>query len=152
MPYWRLFYHITCATKNREPLIDAEFETSLHNVIVAKATDLGAFVYAVGGTEDHIHLVASVPPALALAKFVAQVKGSSSHFVNHGLSTPYHFSWQSGYGIVSFGGKQLDTVVKYVKNQRQHHHESTIISFLERVQADSAGPKPRPKRAKPLQG
>ena len=152
MPYWRLFYHITWATKSRDPLIDAEFETSLHNVIVAKATDLGAFVYAVGGTEDHIHLVASVPPATALAKFVAQVKGSSSHFVNHGLSTPYHFSWQAGYGILSFGGKQLDMVVKYVKNQRQHHHESTIISFLERAQADRAGINPNAERAKPLRG
>jgi len=152
MPYWRLFYHITWATKGREPLIDAEFEASLHNVIVAKATDLGAFVYAVGGTEDHIHLVASVSPAMALARFVAQVKGSSSHFVNHGLSTPYHFNWQAGYGILSFGGRQLDMVVKYVKNQRQHHLESTIISFLERAQADSAGLNPHANRAKPILG
>ncbi len=137
MPYWRLFYHITWATKNGEPLIDAEFETSLHNVIAAKATDLGAFVYAVGGTEDHVHLVASVPPSIALANFVGQVKGNSSHFVNHALSTPCYFSWRSGYGIVSFGGKQLDTVVKYVRNQRHDHLESTAISFLERFRADS---------------
>ena len=73
-------------TKNREPLIQAEFEESLHNVIVAKGKDLGAFVYAVRGIEDHIHLVATVPPRIALANFIGQVKGNSSHWVNHELS------------------------------------------------------------------
>jgi putative transposase len=68
MPYWRLFYHIIWGTANREPLIQTEFEAALHNVIAAKAKSLGAFVYAVGGIEDHIHLVASIPP-LRCSKF-----------------------------------------------------------------------------------
>ena len=136
MPYSRLFYHMIWGTKNREPLIQIEFEIALHNVIAAKAKDLGAFVDAVGGIEDHIHLAASVPPRIALADFMGQVKGNSSHWVNHELSLPYHFNWQAEYGVVSFGGKQLGVVVKYVKNQRQHHSEGTIIPFLERVEAE----------------
>ena len=136
MPYFRLFYHMVWGTKYREPLIQVEFEESLHNVIAAKGKDLGAFVYAVGGIEDHIHLVASVPPRIALASFIGQVKGNSSHWINHVLSLPYHFNWQAEYGVVSFGGKQLDRVVKYVKNQRQHHLEGTTIPFLERVEAE----------------
>jgi putative transposase len=71
MPYYRLFYHMVWATKNREPLITVEFETSLHNVIAAKAKKLGAFVYTAGGVEDHIHLVATVPPKIALADFIS---------------------------------------------------------------------------------
>lgn len=134
MPYYRLFYHLIWGTKNREPFIQLEFEASLHNVIAAKVKDLGAFVYAVGGIEDHVHLVATVPPRIALADFMGQVKGNSSHWVNHEMSLPFHFSWQAEYGVVSFGGKQLDLVVKYVKNQRQHHLEGTIIRFLERVE------------------
>jgi REP element-mobilizing transposase RayT len=134
MPYYRLFYHLIWGTKNREPVIQPEFEASLHHVIAAKAKDLGAFVYAIGGVEDHVHLVATVPPPIALADFIGQVKGNSSHWVNHETSLPYHFSWQAEYGVVSFGGKQLDLVVKYVKNQRQHHLEGTIIRFLERVE------------------
>ena len=138
MPYWRLFYHIIWGTKNREPFIQVEFENSLHNIIAAKGTNLGAFIHAVGGTEDHIHLVASVPPRLALSDFIGQVKGNGSHFVNHELSQPYHFSWQAEYGVVSFGGRQLNMVAKYVKNQRLHHGEGTIIPFLERVEAENA--------------
>jgi len=138
MPYHRLFYHMVWGTKNREPFIQLEFEASLHNVIAAKAKELEAFVYAVGGIEDHVHLVASVLPKIALADFMGQVKGNSSHFVNHTLSLSYHFQWQTEYGVVSFGGKQLDLVVKYVKNQRQHHAEGAIIPFLERVEAERA--------------
>jgi REP element-mobilizing transposase RayT len=128
-------------TKNREPLIQAEFEGSLHNVIVAKGKSLGAFVYAVGGVDDHIHLVATVPPRIALADFIGQVKGNSSHWVNHELSLSYHFNWQAEYGVVSFGAKQLDMVVKYARNQRQHHLNGTIIPFLERVEAEHESPK-----------
>jgi putative transposase len=123
-------------TKNRETLIQIEFETPLHNVIAAKAKGLGAFVYAVGGIEDHVHLAASVPPRIALADFIGQVKGNSLHWVNHGLSLPYHFNWQAEYGVVSFDGKQLDVVVKYVNHQRQNHLEGTIIPFLEHVDTE----------------
>lgn len=138
MPYYRLFYHLIWGTKNREPLIQTDFETPLHNVITAKAKELGALVYAVGGIEDHLHLVATVPPRIALSDFIGQVKGNSSHFVNHELSLTYDFKWQAEYGVVSFGGKQLDMVVKYVRNQRQHHAEGTIIPFLERVGTQEA--------------
>ena len=100
-------------------------------------------VYAVGGIEDHVHLVASVPPSIALSEFVGQVKGNSSHFVNHEIKPDYHFVWQGEYGVVSFGGKQLDMVVKYVKNQRQHHGARTTIAFLETdVDSTLSGGKP----------
>jgi putative transposase len=133
MPYWRLFYHFTWGTRNREPLIACEWESSLHNVIAAKATELGAFVHAVGGIEDHAHLVVSVPPKIALSTFVGQVKGNSSHFVNHELNLDVHFAWQAEYGVVSFGGKVLDVVARYAKNQRKHHAEGTTIAMLEQV-------------------
>ena len=133
MPYWRLFYHFVWGTKNREPLIAPQWEEALHNAIAAKATELGAFVHAVGGIEDHVHLVVSVPPKIALSTFIGQVKGNSSHFVNHGLDVDTHFAWQAEYGVVSFGGKMLDTVAQYAKNQRQHHADRTTIAMLERV-------------------
>ncbi len=137
MSYWRLFYHVIWSTKNREPLIEHDFEEALHKVIAAKAKDLEAMVYAVGGIDDHVHLACSVPPKIALSNFIGQVKGNSSHFVNHTLSKPYHFSWQAEYGVVSFGGRQLGMVVKYIKNQRQHHTTGTTIAFLERAMSEN---------------
>lgn len=136
MSYWRLFYHIVWGTKDRLPLIEPSFEASLHNVIAAKAQALGGRVHAVGGIEDHVHLAVSVPPKLSLAEFIGQVKGNSSHFVTHVLSRT--FAWQAEYGVISFGGKQLDWVVRYVKNQRQRHQDRTIVGFLERTEPETA--------------
>jgi putative transposase len=153
MPYWRLFYHFTWGTKNREPLIAPEWEKSLHNVIAAKTTNLEALVHAVGGIEDHVHLVVSVPPKIALSTFIGQVKGNSSHFVNHELDVDFRFAWQAEYGVVSFGSKMLDMVVRYVRNQQRHHAEGTTIAMLERiVSQEGAGLNPRTERAKPLRG
>jgi putative transposase len=132
MAYWRLFYHFVWSTKLRRPLIVEAIEAPLHNVIAAKAKEVSGMVHAVGGVEDHVHLVVSVPPALSLADFISRVKGNSSHFVNHALNTP--FAWQAEYGVLSFGGKQLDFVVKYVKNQRQHHRDNTLLPALEITQ------------------
>ena len=136
MPYWRLFYHFVWGTKNREPLIAYEWERSLHNVIVAKAKALGAFVYRAGGTDDHVHLAVSIPPKIALSTFIGQVKGNSSHFVNHELKPGVPFAWQAEYGVVSFGGKRVDVVVKYVMNQRKHHAQGSMIEMLEQVVAE----------------
>jgi putative transposase len=129
MPYWKLYYHVVWATKERIPLIQPEFEAELHNIIAAKALDLGATVYAVGGIENHIHLAVAILPKISIADFVGQLKGSSSHFVNYKLKIA--FSWQAEYGILSFGNKDLPLVVDYVKNQRQHHSNKTSITSLE---------------------
>jgi putative transposase len=138
VPYWRLFYHFVWGTKNRLPLIAIEWENSLHNVIAAKATELSAFVHAVGGIEDHVHLVVSVPPKIALSTFIGQVKGNSSHFVNHELDVGVYFAWQAEYGVVSFGGRMLDMVVRYAKDQRRHHRDGTVMAMLERFVAEDA--------------
>ena len=70
---------------------------------------------------------------MALSEFVRQVKGVSSHFANHELRVPVSFSWQAEYGVLSFGSKELGSVVRYVKEQRHHHDQQTTIPALERL-------------------
>jgi putative transposase len=131
MPFWRLFYHFVWTTKGREPLIAPDFEDRLHRAIAAKVVQMGGIAHAVGGTSDHIHLVASVPPQLALARFIGEVKGNSSHFVNYVICTDCEFAWQKEYGVISFGERQLDWVVRYVQNQALHHAQGTTVPHLE---------------------
>ena len=132
MPYTRLYYHIVWATKERHPLIEPRFEAELYSVIVQKAKEMGAIVYAVGGIEDHIHLAASVPPKIPLANFIGQVKGNSSHFINLVIKPGYHFKWQEEYGVHTFSERGLPRVVAYIKNQRKHHSQGKLFSQLER--------------------
>ena len=137
MPYWRLYYHFVWATKKRVPLITPEVEDVLFGYLIGKAHNIKSIVHAVNGTEDHVHLVASIPPPVALSDFAARLKGSSSHYLNKALEDA--FAWQSGYGVVSFGEKQLEWVVGYVNNQKQHHSNCTTEVKLENMTVDDDG-------------
>ena len=77
MSYWQLFYHVVWSTKNREPIIPTEKESVVHKLIVRHATSLGGTVFAIGGVQNHVHLVVSIPPSVAIAYFIGQIKGAS---------------------------------------------------------------------------
>ena len=81
MPYWRLFYHFVWTTHGRAPLIQPRIEQDLYPILISKCNELrGCEAIAVNGMPDHAHLIASVPPAISLSKFVKDLKGSSSRF------------------------------------------------------------------------
>jgi len=135
MPLWKLYYHLVWSTHERQCLISADKEAQLYGYIVNKINALGCIVHAIGGVEDHLHLVVSVPPKISISDFVKQVKGSSSHYFNQYCSTPNgaKFNWQNEYGVFSLGSKQLDRAIAYVKNQKQHHSKKTTILSLEQT-------------------
>ena len=134
MSYWRLFYHLVWATYERMPVIDGNVEHLICGVLHSKAKDLGIFVHESGMVEDHIHLVVSIPPTLSIADAVSQLKGSSSHAVNH-LSdrAGARFQWQDGYAVLSIGERSLPTVLAYVHDQKEHHARGTTNNVLERI-------------------
>jgi putative transposase len=133
MPYWKLHYHFVWGTKNRLPLIDSVLEPDLYRAIAAKTQNMGGFFHAIGGIEDHVHLAVSIPPKLAPAKFIGDVKGNSSHYVNHVIKPDFEFYWQDEYGVLSFGERNLASVVRYIRNQKQHHTDRSLIEAMERL-------------------
>ena len=140
MAFWRIYYHLVWATKERLPLITLDIEQELYGYIVGKADALECISHAVGGMEDHLHLIVSIPPKLSVAEFVQHIKGSSSHHLNHNaLPTRPAFGWQRGYGVFSLGGKQLDEAIAYVVNQKTHHRQATVIAALERCDEEEDG-------------
>lgn len=142
MALWRLYYHLIWATKERQPLILPKRESQLYNYIIGKADALGCIIHAIGGTDNHIHLVASIPPKLSISDFVQNIKGSSTHYLNHLSPSQDLFGWQRGYGVFSLGSKQLEKAVMYVKNQKVHHLNGTTIASLERHDYEDDAPKP----------
>jgi len=55
VPYWQLFYHIVWTTKNRGPLLTPTIEPLVHEFLRSKAIGLGATVFTLNGTADHVH-------------------------------------------------------------------------------------------------
>ena len=139
MSYWRLHYHAVWACKNRQPLITSDLEPQLHKYLLGKCIELGGIMHAVGGIEDHAHVAFSLPPKFAVADFIDKLKGASSHWVTHVLHHPDEFEWQRGYGVVSFGGKNMSQVIAYVQNQRKHHKRETTNIIMERWSEDEDG-------------
>lgn len=132
MAFWRSYAHLVWTTKNRTPLIGPEIEAALYACLVAKAAELGCYVYAVNGISDHVHLVISIPPKHSVSWVVKNLKGNSSHFVNHELTARSEsFAWQRGYGYLSLGESQLARAVAYVENQKSHHAQMNTNRWLE---------------------
>ena len=141
MAFWRTYYHLIWATKGRQNLIISQREASLYKYSIGKANFLGSIIHAIGGTENHIHIVASIPPNLAISDFVKNIKGSSTHqFNSESPSNIEKFSWQRGYGILSLGSKQLNEAIAYVNNQKQHLSKGTIISSLDKYKFEDVAP------------
>ncbi len=141
MPFWRLYYHLVWATKNREHLIVPGVKDPLYRYIRHKAAEMGVHVLAVGGWFDHVHLLVSVPPRHALADVVGRLKGASAHEMNRIDILDCHFSWQRGYGALGCGQKQKSTAIAYIENQERHHKQQTTNSWLEHYAASDEGPE-----------
>jgi len=137
MPYWRLFYHITWGTKNRLPLIEPAWEDDLYGYLWGKADALECIPHAINGMSEHIHVVISIPPKLAVATTIGKLKGSSSHHINHVILDEKGFAWQAEYGVVTFSERYLPEVVAYVQNQKRHHADSSLWANLENIPSPS---------------
>ncbi|MGE5551564.1 MAG: IS200/IS605 family transposase [Bacteroidota bacterium] len=129
--YYRLIYHAVWAARMREPLIDDSLRLKLHKYLHDKVIEYGGTIMAVGGTDDHVHLVLAMPPQAAPAQFIGRLKGSSSHWVNHFHNPGGGFAWQGGYGAFTVADPDLDRVCAYVRNQLQHHQQGTTIAAYE---------------------
>lgn len=82
MPCWRCYYHIVWATKGRQPLITPEIEKVLFRSIETKAQTMACSILAMNTAFDHIHVLTAIPPTMAAADWVKQIKGTSSHEIN----------------------------------------------------------------------
>ena len=144
MSYWRLFYHLVWATKRREPMIDAEREALLRRSFQATCTKHGARCHAVGFMPDHVHLAVSIPPKVAISAFVAEVKGSGTHALNHHPESSARglFGWQAEFGVLSFSESSLPSVTTYVRSQAEHHTHGPLYPGLERIDRRDAPDEP----------
>jgi putative transposase len=133
MSFWHLYYHLLLATRERMPLIPAHLEPELHRHLVIHALQFGATVHAVNGVEDHIHLVTSIPSWVNITDFVGCLKESSTLVMNQRRNGRGRFAWQNGYGILSIGPSNLERTIKYVRWQKEHHAEGTVVEALELI-------------------
>ena len=131
--YAEINLHITWHTKDSSSLLTPKVEAEIHHYLRGRCSNTpGVFIHEIGGIETHVHLVISIAPTILISEFIGQLKGASSHEVNQKFGQKL-LAWQAGYGVVSFGTKDLPWIVDYVRNQRERHARGKIEDRLERI-------------------
>jgi putative transposase len=135
MSYWRTFYHLVWATKNREACLTPDRITMLQQAFRVVGRDHGAYTHAIGGMPDHVHIAVSIPPTISVSEYVGRLKGSSSRYHNKSLANPEldGLIWQSQFGVLSFGERSLTEVKSYIENQALHHANNELWQPFERL-------------------
>ena len=80
----------------------------------------------IGGVADHIHILLSLPPTLAISKAMQLIKGGSSKWIHETFPEQRTFAWQEEYGVFSVSVSQLDKTIEYIKGQEAHHRKMTF--------------------------
>jgi putative transposase len=136
MTYWRLHYHLIWATFERRPTITPEREKMFYGVLYNKGKELDLKIHAAGNTEDHVHIVVSIPPKHAVSDCIKHLKGASAFAINHMAGSDGQFHWQEGFGALTIGERSLETVMAYAAQQKEHHKENTAIAVYERIEEE----------------
>lgn len=110
--------HIVFSTKARYRVLDGDFRPKLWAYSKGICRKLDMYVHAVGGMDDHLHLLIQVPLMLALSKAVAAVKSNSSRWASEEGHT---FGWQEGNAAFSVSASVIPVVIRYIRNQEEHH-------------------------------
>ena len=128
-----IYYHMTFATKDRQPFLNGGIKEQVYHFIWNKCKRLGLYLHRVGGVQDHIHMLAYIPPKVAVADAIGQIKGSSSYFVNNELAGDSELYWQEGYGVITVSEDNFQRVYDYIENQEEHHRDNMAWNQLEEI-------------------
>jgi putative transposase len=139
-PYTQLYLHVVWATWDRLPLITHEFDARLYDCISAKCLALKCKPLAIGGIEDHVHLLVRFHPTVAPATLVAEVKGASSHLMTQVVRPGVFFKWQGAYGAYTLRKGEVATVSAYIANQKVHHAHNSLVAEWEICELTDATP------------
>ncbi len=137
-PFTQLYVHLVWSTWDRLPLIDETVRQPLYAAMAEKCRSLKCEPVEIGGMEDHVHLLVRLHPTVSISQLVKEIKGSSSHLVNHALAKQEEFQWQGAYGAFSIRKNEVPQVKGYILNQQQHHAEGTIELVWEQSEASKS--------------
>lgn len=120
------YLHIVFSTKYRQNLILPPVEDELHHYLGGTCKKLECPPLIVGGYTDHIHILCMLSKKIALMKLIEEIKSSSSKWVKTKAPEYANFYWQDGYGAFSVNPGQVERVIHYIKNQKEHHRKKTF--------------------------
>lgn len=124
--YTQLYIQIVFAVQGRVSLIRSNWEDELYKYITGIVQNRKHKMLAINGMPDHIHIFIGLNPDDSISNLVREVKKASNAFIKEREYSKYPFKWQSGFGAFSYNRSDINTVVNYVMNQKEHHRKKTF--------------------------
>ena len=112
--------HLVCVTKDRKRVFTAEGLELIKNSFETVAKKMNFKILEFNGEADHVHTAIEYPPKLSISQIVNHLKGVSSRLYGAaGYRKPHKTSlWSPLYFVASVGGAPLETLKKYIQNQK----------------------------------
>ena len=133
--YTKLLIHMVFSTKNRERTLTPEIRVRLFPYLGGLAGGKEMTAIQVGGIEDHIHILLSIPTPITIAEAAKTLKGASSKWLHETFGRSEFTAWQEGYGAFTIGASQVERTRTYIERQEEHHKQETFkdefLRFLE---------------------
>jgi putative transposase len=126
MSYVSSYFHCVFSTKERRRLITSDLRERLWPFLGGMARQNQMKALEVGGVEDHVHMLLSLPATLSISKALQLIKGGSSNWVHKAFPEHRLFAWQEKYGAFSVSVSQLDKIREYIRGQAEHHRTTTF--------------------------
>jgi len=120
--------HIVFAVKKRDRAISETLQPKLWAYITGIVKNHGMHALAIGGMDDHVHALLSLPGTMSIAKAAQVLKANSSRWMNEGRNS--RFEWQEGYFACSVSRSQISRVMGYIGEQKEHHRRRDYASEL----------------------
>ncbi|MEO7176202.1 MAG: IS200/IS605 family transposase [Saprospiraceae bacterium] len=130
--FTQIHIQIIFAVQGRESFIQPQWEEELYRYISGIVSLKGQKMLAINGMPDHIHILIGMRPTCKLSDLVREIKKSSNQFIYERGFCRFPFSWQEGYGAFSYSEGQIDGVMKYIRNQKEHHKKRSFkVEFID---------------------
>src|SRR6266550_6526509 len=126
MSYVSSYFHCVFSTKERRPMITPDLRDRLWPFLGGIARENKMTAIEIGGVEDHVHILLSLPATMAIAKALQLIKGGSSKWVHDTFPEHRLFAWQEKYGAFSVSESRVDSIIHYIKEQKEHHRKMTF--------------------------
>src|SRR6187401_2446954 len=125
--YTRLHIQFVFGVKYRAAMINKTWKERLHGYITGIVQNNNHKMLQINSMPDHIHIFIGLDPEQSISSLMQRVKTDSSAWINDNGFCKSGFSWQKGYGAFSYARSQVDTVIRYIQNQEQHHRKETFL-------------------------
>ena len=117
-------------------MLDEEWDNRLRLFISAIIQNQGHKMLAINNVTDHMHFFVGLNPNQSISDMMRFAKQESSLWINKEGLTKRHFNWQDGYGAFSHSISQINQVVQYIHNQKEHHKKITFLDEYKKLLRD----------------